>query len=376
MAIAAPQTAVATTDTGTSATISLNTANDELVLIGVHLRDETIVPTVSGNGLTFVNHADVDNTQGQGGLTLFRAQKPSGVSTGTITVSLPSNTDPVVVIGTRFTGADTTGTDGSGAVEVTATHTGPDPDDNDMLDSILPITDDGWDVGFGWFRGQNNTHTMTTGETALSINQLAGTSGDATNASEWYVTHTTATTVTVGTNNNLDSARDWAMITVSIKVGGLTIEPTGIASAEAFGTPTVAVGAAQISPTGIASAEAFGTPTVGVELHIEPTGIASAEAFGTPTVTTHSIPVPTAVTLTTTDETRIEVGWTWTGTDDLQGFALYRSPDGLTWNTVYNMAFDTATTATQFSYFDGGLRPRTTYHYKVRAWIARPPETM
>lgn len=60
----------------------------------------------------------------------------------------------------------------------------------------------------------------------------------------------------------------------------LTINPSGIASAEAFGTPTVEISTAQnIDPTGIASAEAFGM--LSVDLTINPSGIASAEAFGT-----------------------------------------------------------------------------------------------
>ena len=59
---------------------------------------------------------------------------------------------------------------------------------------------------------------------------------------------------------------------------------TGIASAQAFGTPTLAKA---IDVTGIASAQALGTPTIVKTLG--PTGIASGEAFGTPTVVTAAI---------------------------------------------------------------------------------------
>lgn len=71
----------------------------------------------------------------------------------------------------------------------------------------------------------------------------------------------------------------------------IDLEPTGIASAEAFGdTVVVVVQPVDLSPTGIASGEAFGTPTVTAiapipDIDIGPSGIASAEAFGTPTVT-------------------------------------------------------------------------------------------
>src|SRR5436190_10712109 len=38
-----------------------------------------------------------------------------------------------------------------------------------------------------------------------------------------------------------------------------TVSPTGIASGEAFGSPTVTL---KVTPDGIASAEAFGSPTI------------------------------------------------------------------------------------------------------------------
>lgn len=69
---------------------------------------------------------------------------------------------------------------------------------------------------------------------------------------------------------------------------GVTILPTGIASAEAFGTHTlVRVSLASIAPSSILSGEAFGTA---IFLRISrrtvaPTGIASLEAFGTQTFT-------------------------------------------------------------------------------------------
>lgn len=58
------------------------------------------------------------------------------------------------------------------------------------------------------------------------------------------------------------------------------LNPTGIASQEAFGTPSVTV-ANTITATGIASEEAFGTPYINAEQTIICAGIASEEAFGT-----------------------------------------------------------------------------------------------
>lgn len=75
--------------------------------------------------------------------------------------------------------------------------------------------------------------------------------------------------------------------TASIATGEVTISPTGIASAEAFGTATVEPEPATIQPSGIGSAEAFGTATLATgEATIQPSGIPSAEAFGTASVST------------------------------------------------------------------------------------------
>ena len=69
---------------------------------------------------------------------------------------------------------------------------------------------------------------------------------------------------------------------------GQVINHTGIASAEAFGTPALSTGVATVSPSGIASAEAFGTSVF--TLNILPSGIASAEAFGTSVFTLNILP--------------------------------------------------------------------------------------
>ncbi len=58
-----------------------------------------------------------------------------------------------------------------------------------------------------------------------------------------------------------------------------TVDPPGIASAEALGTPSLAQ---ILDPSGIASAEALGTPSLAQTL--DPSGIASDEAVGTPSL--------------------------------------------------------------------------------------------
>lgn len=73
------------------------------------------------------------------------------------------------------------------------------------------------------------------------------------------------------------------------------IAPTGIASAEAFGTAVVSPGAVDIAPTGIASAEAFGIAVVSASNTIAPTGIASAEAFGTAVISATATIAPSGI---------------------------------------------------------------------------------
>lgn len=67
-----------------------------------------------------------------------------------------------------------------------------------------------------------------------------------------------------------------------------TVSPTGISTAETFGSTVVTTGAVTISPTGIASAEAFGAAQV--NLGITGTGIASGEAWGIPTLSQGNAP--------------------------------------------------------------------------------------
>jgi len=94
------------------------------------------------------------------------------------------------------------------------------------------------------------------------------------------------------------------------------IYPTGIASQEAFGSPTVLPGAVIIQPSAIQSAEALGSPQLNLKLFaqsiptaeafgtvlvilgaviIQPSGIASLEAFGTPNLLYDQVIIPTGI---------------------------------------------------------------------------------
>ena len=73
-------------------------------------------------------------------------------------------------------------------------------------------------------------------------------------------------------------------VEVSFTSSAVTLSPSGIASAEAFGTAT-ATATLIASPGGIASAEALGAAAVSTVLTASPAAIASGEAFGTAAAT-------------------------------------------------------------------------------------------
>lgn len=213
-----PVTRTATTTgngTGTSvATSSWTPGSNELVLVAVVLRDETVPVTLAGNGLTFVEIFNIDNVQGQLGLNVFRAMGASP-STGAITATLTGNSTPAIVRAHAFGGVDTSGTNGSGAVEASNSSTGPDPDDDDMLLSVTTVTANAMALAFGSYR--NKSFTVPGGETGYEINDSSGAGGDQTTLSAWYEMVVTPASTQLGELGDLSGNIDWVMAVLSIK---------------------------------------------------------------------------------------------------------------------------------------------------------------
>ena len=107
----------------------------------------------------------------------------------------------------------------------------------------------------------------------------------------------------------------------SVPGGGVTIEPTGIASSAVIGTPSLIV---ELHPNGVGSASAIGTPALTVELH--PTGVPSTAAIGTPSlvVELHPTGVPSAAAIGTPSLTTIlePIGVASTGTIGIPSLEL------------------------------------------------------
>ena len=222
--------------TGNSFTLgSWTPAAGDLVLLAVGQRDESRSVTASGNGITFTQIMDVNNDQGNNGLVLLRGMNTSPAS-GPITVTVTGNTLPVSAIATRFSGVDTSGTNGSGAVEAVGFDDGPssaEGDNANMKANLTTQTSGAWAFAAGTHRTRNLT--VPSGETGIAVNVSRGAGGDVTNTSTWYESTTSAGTVTVGADNDLSGVTDWVVAAASLKpaaAGGPTPTPAPGPTAE------------------------------------------------------------------------------------------------------------------------------------------------
>lgn len=87
------------------------------------------------------------------------------------------------------------------------------------------------------------------------------------------------------TGNTFGQASYFSDLTISYTpTSGVTLSPSGIASAETFGTAAAST-TLTVSPDGIASAASLGSPVASTTLTATADGIASGEAFGTPAAT-------------------------------------------------------------------------------------------
>ena len=189
MAIALQQSVEAGVDTGSITLPSWTPSGNELILVAIAQRNETITPSLSGNGLTFVQVLDKDDSQGQCGVVVFRAMGASP-TTGSITVTLTSNTLPAYAIAARFSETDTSGTNGSGAVEATASAETGAVDNGNITVDITTLTNGAWAYGAVATHG-SGTLTLVD-ETTIDINNSQGSAGNLITAHAFYQSVPTA----------------------------------------------------------------------------------------------------------------------------------------------------------------------------------------
>lgn len=202
---------------------SWSPSSNDLILLCVAMRDETQTVTAAGNGITFTEIVDVDNLRGQTGITYFRGMH-SSPSTGQITVTCTGNTAPMSAIACRFSGTDTSGTNGAGAIDILASgSSGPNPEDDnaDMIVSITPTVNNSKVVAVGSHRSR--ALTVAPDEVEIKIDVEYGSGGDTTRASMWYQHLPHATAIELGEAGDLNGLVAWCAAVVSLIPAGLQV---------------------------------------------------------------------------------------------------------------------------------------------------------
>ena len=222
MAAINQETVSGSTTASTSFTLtSWTPAANDLVLVGVMMRTTTITPSVSGNGLTFTLVNSRVNDRAQGAVYVFRGMAASP-TTGQITITLTGNAKPAWAQAVRYSGANTGGTNGSGAVDVSSTNSsGSGSGDVNMQASTTTLATNDLLAAFAISR-TSPTFTVPGGQDVVSVNNTVGSGGDLIKAHTWEMTTTTAGSYTTGGNSSLSASADWAVVNVAIKAGSAT----------------------------------------------------------------------------------------------------------------------------------------------------------
>ncbi len=190
---------------------------DELVLLFIALRDETLVLSSTGplgNNLTWVHVLSVVNDDDECGLRVYRAMGDNPV-TGTITFAVEGNSFPIVGVAVRISGVDTSGANGSGAVEALEYDDGPVGSNDDVKVDVETLSFGALVLAAATHR--NTTFTTPAGETTVSINNSLGTGVERITLSVWTQATTNPAIVTVGADNDISAVTDWIIIGFSIK---------------------------------------------------------------------------------------------------------------------------------------------------------------
>lgn len=266
-----------------------STASGDLLLLAVEANANQSPASISGYTLV-----DSSTDPGAGSTSLAVWQRISdGTGTDNPTITDVGNHLYAVILTLRGQDGTTPIADSSNDREEVADTTGTCPAvtstvDNSYVINFVATNEDnatpawsGWTNGNLDFDGLGEQHeggTTAGGGGGLAIHigldAVAGDSG----------------TTTVTTPNDHK-----AFVTVAVSpdagAGAQDVNPTGIATQEAFGTPTFTFGAVGIAPSGIATEEAFGVPTFISVFDLSPGSIASEEAFGTPSIAVGAVTV-------------------------------------------------------------------------------------
>lgn len=279
---------VSTTSYVTSAT--LTPAVNDLYLLAVANRvgsGTPNTPTVTGGGgLTWVQVATVQiPTTTTRRITVFRALKTSGLTSGTITVDFAGQTQTRVSLSVdEFAGVDTSGTDGSGAI--VQSNTGSAASGTTATVTLSAFGDA---TNNAAYMASGNTSlivvTPETGYTELADTGASGTIGPSVEV-EWKIGQDTSVTSTWGVSNN------WAAIAAEIKASTGVSVPLNASSAQS--AATLAATAATQVPFATSSAVSVSTLVLAATTQV-PLGAASPAAGATLALSAPIVPVPAIV---------------------------------------------------------------------------------
>jgi MSHA biogenesis protein MshQ len=202
--------AAATTNTTTTQTTTLFTpvANTLYLMWTIQTVNSTptTVPTVTcANGLTMVqvNTVAFDTTGTPvSRLTLFRAMKPSGLSNNNCTITWNQSTNGNGYSIVSFTGADTSGTDGSGAVAQSVTGAANNAG-NTGLSIALAALQAGSTTAGGFSNSINTTTTLSPGTGYTPGTGVQYSTPNTSLRAEWDTTGITTVNMTQSAPSNI-----------------------------------------------------------------------------------------------------------------------------------------------------------------------------
>src|SRR3990167_7648127 len=226
-----------TTDT-TATTASITPTSNNLVLLAVSSNNFFSFDSVtaSGNSLTWVQIAnfDIDSAGTHSQLTLFRAMGASPTS-GAVTITFGANKDACSWSIVEFSGVDTTGTNGSGAVVQLVTATG----DSTALLATLASFSHANNATYGAFSSYHGVgDTITPGSGFTEVHDVVDTTTEYSHIqTEWVLANDTTVDAT------LSSTQNWGAIGVEIKAASspnVTVNLTSASSTGGAGNLTYA----------------------------------------------------------------------------------------------------------------------------------------
>ncbi len=204
-------------------TASISPTGNYLILIAIYgyRLQPGVAPAisgVSGNGITYVQIASIEYKTTDTVLWLYRGMA-SSPSTGAITISFSTGCDSIGWVVSEFSGVDTSGTNGSGAVVQSATNSA----NGQSLTVTLSAFGSSNNRPFGCFSQALNPNLLSpeTGYTELA--ETGDTADHKSVNSQWHST-SADTTVTCNSTGGVDV--DMGGIAIEVKeaaAGGVTI---------------------------------------------------------------------------------------------------------------------------------------------------------